>query len=497
MILINPRSTKFGIFERYIPLSVPIGIGYLAGYLIHRNKEVEILDEHIRPISERVLAEAVKKFLPPYIFGISSLTACINRSFEIAKVIKTIYPDSKIVLGGIHPTVLPEEVLGNKYVDFVVRREGEEVIDELYQAIKDNIDYSKIKGISFRVNHHIVHNPPALSPSLNKMPPYPYYLFEEYKDKYNLGFIMSSRGCPYDCIFCSQRAISGREYRYVPTDVVIGELELLINKYKQTHINFVDDNFTTDRKRIKELSEKMIEREFYKKATFDCQTRADAVDDEILILLKQAGFRLINFGLETASERLMVLLNKKETVKENIEGVRLAKKYGFGVSATFIFGLPSERREERLQAYRLAKELSLDYARFNNATPYPGTRLYEIAKEENRLFIEKNWTNLNACATLVEDALNESRLPYVPTTCKEIALKKEVLKANLLFSLRPTRVLKLLVKRIGPAGWFYLPPLWYLKPKEWFFLIRLGFKLFALLVNLYMKSLFQAQSEPN
>lgn len=486
MILINPKSTKFGIFERYVPLSIPIGIGYLAGYLLSRNKVVEIIDEHITPISNQILEDAVRGFSPPYIFGISSLTACIKRSFEIAKIIKDMYPESKVISGGIHPTVLPDEVLENSNVDFVVRREGEEIINELYDAIKNKSDYSKIKGLSFKINSRIIHNSPADPPDLNKIPPFPYHLFDKYIYKYNLGFISSSRGCPYDCIFCSQRSISGREYRYVPTQIVIDEIGLLINKYKQRHINFVDDNFTMNKQRIKELSERMVEKKFYKKATFDCQTRADAVDKEILILLKKAGFRLIDFGIETASERLMTLLNKKETVKQNIEGVKLAKKYGFGVSGTFIFGLPTETREERWQAYKLANDLSLDYVRFNNATPYPGTKLYEIAKIENRLYIEKNWTNLNACATLVEDTLSEYRLPYVPATCEEITLKKDILKANLLFSLSPIRVIKLLFKRIGPAGWFYLPPGWYLRPQEWFYLTQFGMKLLKSLVKSFI-----------
>jgi radical SAM superfamily enzyme YgiQ (UPF0313 family) len=228
----------------------------------------------------------------------------------------------------------------------------------------------------------------------------------------------------------------------------------------------------------------MIKKRFYEKATFDCQTRADAVSDGVLVLLKKAGFRLINFGLETASERLMVILNKKETVRQNIDAVKLAKKHGFGVSGTFIFGLPTETKQERWSAYRLAKELDLDYVRFNNATPYPGTRLYEIAKEEGRLFIEKGWTNLNACASLVQDSSAGAKLPYVPVTCDEKILKKDIIKANLFFSLRPNRVLRLLVKRVGPAGWFYLPPGWYLKPKEWLLLIRLGGSL--------LKSLFKS-----
>lgn len=490
MVLINPRSTKFGIFEKFVPLSVPIGIGYLAGSLIRQNKTVKIIDEHVVAINEKILKEVVQELSRPYIFGISTLTACVNRALEIAKIIKSSFKDSKVIFGGIHPTVLPDEILRNENIDFIVKREGEEVLCELYEAIKNNSDYSKIKGISYKLNGQIIHNPLAELPDLSNIFVFPYYLFEKHTDKYNFGFISSSRGCPYDCIFCSQRSISGRQYRYVPTQIVIDEIELLINKYQQRHINFVDDNFTANKQRVLELSRRMVEKEFYKKATLDCQTRADAIDPEILIALKEAGFRLIDIGIETASERLMQLLNKRETVQENIEAVRLVKKYGFGVSGTFIFGLPTETKEERWQAYELAKELELDYVRFNNATPYPGTKLYEIAKQENRLYIENNWSNLNACATLVRDKLTDSRLPYVPTGTTEEELKKDIMKANLLFSLRPKRVLRLLVKRVGPAGWFYLPPKWYLKPKEWLYLIRLGLQLLGAFFKIYKESFF-------
>lgn len=495
MILINPKSTKFGIFERYVPLSVPIGIGYLAGYLLHHNKAVEIIDEHIRPISKEALEDAIKFFSPPYLFGISCLTASVTRGLVIAGIIKNLYPESKVILGGIHPTVLPDEVLENNNIDFVVRREGEEIINELCEAIKNKSDYSKIKGASFKINGKIIHNPPAELPDLSRIPQFPYQLFEKHKDRYNFGFIASSRGCPYECIFCSQRIISGKQYRYVPTEIVIDEIELLVNKYKQRHVNFVDDNFTANRQRVTELAEVMVKKKFYEKVTFDCQTRADAIDDSILVLLKKAGFRSIDFGLETASERLMVLLNKRETVKQNIKGVKLAKKHGFSVVGTFILGLPTETREERWQAYNLAKELRLDYVRFNNATPYPGTKLYEIAKAENRLYIEKTWTNLNACATLAGDVLNKSRLPYVPTTCTETALKKDVILANLLFSLRPIRVIKLLVKGGSPAGWFHLTTDWYLKPEEWFYLMQFGFKLLSSLVKIYIDSYKKTDKE--
>ncbi len=126
---------------------------------------------------------------------------------------------------------------------------------------------------------------------------------------------------------------------------------------------------------------------FHKKVIFDCQARGDTVDEEILKALRESGFRTIHFGIETASERLMKLIDKKETVQQVIEGINLTKKFGFQVSGTFILGLPTETKEERKAAYKLAKELSLNYVRFNNATPYPGTRLYEIAVEEGSTLI--------------------------------------------------------------------------------------------------------------
>ena len=486
MILINPKSTKFGIFQRYVPLSVPIGVGYLAGYLLENGRKAEVIDEHIDPLSRQVLSRLLGKLSPPYIFGISTLTACAQRSYEIAGQIKHWYPDSAIILGGIHPTVLPEEALGNTAVDFVVRGEGEGILLELYDAIKNRRDCSGIKGLSYKSGGKLIHNPPAELPVLDSFPPFPYHLFESGLGKYNFSFISSSRGCPYECIFCSQRSISGKRFRYVSEEVVLGEIGLLINRYNQGHINFVDDNFTVDKQRVTSLCRGMIERGFQEKATFDCQTRADAVNDEILFLLRRAGFRVINYGLETASERLMLLLNKRETVAENIAAVKLTQKHGFGVSGTFIFGLPTETKIERWQSYRLAKDLDLDYVRFNNATPYPGTRLYEIAKSEGRLFVEDGWANLNACASLVQDSIDASPLPYLPAGCDEKELKKDIIKANLLFSLRPARVFKLLTKRIGPAGWFYLPPRWYLSLKEWICLIKLGATLLRSLAKIYI-----------
>jgi radical SAM superfamily enzyme YgiQ (UPF0313 family) len=492
MILINPgydRVKKLGGFSRYVPISIPIGIGYLAGYLIKHNKKVKILDEEVDRITEKIIDEYVKELDQPYIFGISCLTAGIARGYELARIIKERYPDSKVIFGNIHPTVLPEEVLSNRNVDIVVRGEGEEILNLLYERIKNNEDYSDIKGISFSKNGLIIHNEDAPLPDLEKIPKFPYHLFTRNSDKYELGFIASSRGCPYNCIFCSQRSISRQKYRFFHADLVIQEIEELILKYRCSYITFVDDSFLMNKKRVIELCDMIQSRGFHKRAIFDCQARADTVDEQILKSLKDAGFRTIHFGIETASERLMKLIDKRETVQEIIEAIKLAKKMGFQVSGTFILGLPTETKQERRSAYRLAKELSLDYVRFNNATPYPGTRLYEIAKKEKRLNPGNNWENLNACGTFVESPFKKNPLAYVPLTTSEKELRYDILKYNLFYSFRIKSVYKIFREKIGPAGWLILPERWYFMFEEWIYLMRFGFRIICSFLKVILYNL--------
>lgn len=474
MLLINPYGQKLSDFYRYLPISPHIGIGILAAYLLQEGKTVRILDENVEYINEKNIDNYLKELHPPYIFGISCVTAAAKRGYELAKILKNKYPDAKIIFGGVHPTVLPEEVLKTNYVDIVVRGEAEITLSKLYNIIKSNQDYSALPGLSFKTNNGIRHNPSApLISDLNTLPLFPYDLFKKISSRYSLGFIVSSRGCPYDCIFCSQRLISGRIYRYTSSNRVIEEMDILINKYKQQHIIFSDDNFLANKERIHLLCELIIKKGFHQKCSFQFQARGDSVDSGILKNIKKANFKSINLGIETASERLMKLLNKRETVQENIDAVILAKKLGFQVTATFILGLPTETKEERLAAYRLAKKLDIDFVRFNNATPYPGTKLFEMAKNEGTLNIDKDWSNLNACGSLVNGYFSKTRLAYVPAGTNEKELKKYIFKANALFYLRPKTLLRIIRNKNSPAGWFILPKGWFYKPKEWYYVIRI------------------------
>lgn len=490
MLLINPqrnRRQQLGAFAPYVPLNVPFGVGWLAGYLLHKGKNAVAVDEEVTPVTDDILEEYARNATPPYIFGISCLTANIGRGYEIAKKIKEKYPHSTVIFGGIHPTVMPEEVFSSQVVDIVARNEGEVTVLELYETIKEGRDYHGIPGISYMDDGKLVHNSARPLIDMKELPIFPYFLFEKYRSRYDFGFLSSSRGCPYECIFCSQKSITGKSFRFLPTDTTIETLDMMINKYRQTSIVFADDNFIVNRRRVIELCNAICENKLNEKANLFCQIRGDSVNEEMLDYLKRANFNSLSFGIETASERLMALLKKSETVQDNIDGIKMAKKHGFKVSGTFILGLPTETKEERQQAYELAKELDLDYVRFNNATPYPGTELYEIAKREGRLNTGPSWRNLNACGSLV--GVSEE-LPYVPTTCSERELMSDVFWFNIFYSLRPRRVLKMFyVNSSDTAGWIAFKERWYFKKEEWKNLINLVLEVTSRIMRMTLYSI--------
>ena len=281
---------------------------------------------------------------------------------------------------------------------------------------------------------------------------------------------------------------------YRSPQIVVKEIEYLYRVRGRRYITFQDDNFLPNKKRAMELCEQII-RKFDHKIHFDCQARADNVDDEVLEIMKRAGFRLIHLGIECGSDRLLAMINKGETLEQITSGAKLIKQNGMQVSGTFILGLPTETPQERVAAYQLAKRLELDYVRFNNATPYPGTKLFEMAQKQGRFSPGDNWKSLNACGSLAEHSFMKNTLSYVPegTTAEELRL--DIIKYNMFFSLRPKRVFRLLFSRVGPAGWFELPVKWFFKPGEWYSLIRFCFKIginFTLLIAGILKHKFKS-----
>ena len=453
LVLISPINTQLGRFKRFVPRSVPIGVGIIAGFMRKKGFSVKIIDQELVDINKKSIEAFLKECKKPHIVGISAMTANVVSGYKIAADIKSVNKEVIVILGGIHATVMPDEILKNENIDFIVKGEAEYTLLELVKQIKSGcIEKDKLENIGFRENGQIFYTKPSTKMvDVNDVPMFPYDMYD--KSYYNLGFILTSRGCPFDCIFCSQRVITKRRYRYVPSERVIEELDYLINELKQPNILFFDDYFTGNKERVYELCSLIQKRGFHKKASFGVQTRGDSINRELMKVMRAANFDSLMFGVETASESLMKLINKGETVQENIDAIKLAKEMGFTVEATFIYGFPTETFDDRFKAFSLSLEIGIDRARFNNATPYPGTQMYEMVKDKIKK--EPMWINFSSAAAVTAGIRRKHPLPYVPEGTSEKELEGTVLLANLLFYLNFTNLKKLFnAKQSGSGKWF-------------------------------------------
>lgn len=492
MLLINPAQEKFGGFlSRYVPVGIPVAIGCLAAYLKKHGIKVRTVDEELVDITPSVLRELTEGLDKPYIFGLSCLTAHVVRSYQLAEMIKAEFPDSIVVAGGLHPTILPEEVLNTGYIDYVVRGEGEEVLLQLHNALRGTSDPARLRGISFKRDGQIIHNPDApLIPNLDDIPMFPYELFNH--PKYDMGFIISSRGCPYKCTYCSQRIMTGTTYRYKSIERIIEELDTLIKRFGQDQIAFFDDNFCVQRSRVVNLCNAIIEAGLDKKCAFFVQTRADNFTPDIVPIMAKAGFKAVGFGLETGVNRLAEIIGKGETVEQHLEAVELAKKHGMETSLFMIFGLPTETKEDRETSSRVVQSANVEASKYNNLIPYPGTPMFDSVKNGDRIHIEPSWSNFNSSLSVTRSIFDKTPIPYVPETTSEYELKRDIIKYNIKAYLNLRALLAIFRGRKGP-GWYALPKRWYFKPRELYEMAKIGV---IVLVNMTIASLPLAVTEP-
>jgi len=202
------------------------------------------------------------------------------------------------------------------------------------------------------------------------------------------------------------------------------------------------------------LIEEIKNKDLDKKMIFNFQARGDNVNREILTELYNSGFKSIFFGIETSNEKIMKTIKKNETVAQCVAAAKLAKKLGFHVSATFIYGLPGETREDRVNCVNLSREIGLDMVRYNNATPYPGTELYDIAKAQKRLNIYGTYENFNSVSTFIENPLKKIPFCYVPEGSLEEEIRRDVLFSYFRYYLDFQKLKQIFSKPELGVGWF-------------------------------------------
>lgn len=491
MILINSSpKNALKVFQPFLPIAVPVGIGFLIAAAERAGIRAVCVDEQVEDHVLDRIAELVKTMEKPYIFGFSVLTAAMKSAVILSKQLKELYPDSKIVFGGIHPTALPDEVLAYDHIDAVIRGEGEHPLIEFYKCVKAGKDYTNIDSLSYRKNGGVINNKrsPAIE-DLSSDPPFPYHLFTN--KKYDLAFVMSSRGCPYDCIFCSNRITTGKRYRYRPADVLVEELETLYSKYGKSSIDFLDDNFLVSKSRTYKLIEEIRKKGLDKKMNFSFQARGDNADEKLMQDLFDAGFKSVFFGMETVNPEIMKTIKKGETVEDCINAVKMAKKIGYHVSATFIYGLPGDTHKDRMDCVTLSNDLRIDLVRYNNATPYPGTELYEIAKGQNRLFIQGIYENFSSVSTFIESPFKPTPFTYVPPGNTEEEIRRDLLFSYFRFYFDLERIGQIFSKPENNAGWFSAGKRFTDILKKIPALLLLGFFMFCKFIQLFYFSVIK------
>lgn len=390
------------------------GLGYLAGALIHAGfRDVDIFDGAVE--TESLEARLVREHFD--IVGISSPTPLIEEAWRDAVIAKK--HGAITILGGPHPTLMPDKLLSKLEVDFVARGEGEETMVEFVRAVTPTPSPApvltgegrrgeEILGLSYRdESGRIFHSPPRpLAQNLDAIPFPAYHLFkiERYTNLQPLTdgldpharsyTILTSRGCPYQCTYCS-KPITGNTWRARSVENVIAEWKMLVEDFGATEIGVTDDIWNLNLNRAKELCRALIDAGLNRVPWVTIHgMKVNHTDAELFQLMKRAGCRRVGFGVESGDEEILKRVVKKSQTLDQVRAAfRNAKAAGLQTMGFFIYGMPGESEDTMEKTTRFALELDPDLANFMMAAPYPGTELWDMIERGGQLYA-RNWHDL-------------------------------------------------------------------------------------------------------
>ena len=385
-----------------------LGIGYIAAVLEQNNYDVDVLDSSALELSYDEIGEEMLKRNPD-IVSISALTPTIGAALDAADKIKNVKPDTIVVLGGYHPTFEYENLLKEEEsIDVIVRGEGEYTMLELVQKIESGGDLKDVQGLAFiddtSEDKTIIVTPdrPPIQ-DLDELPFPAFHLFPMEKYKIlnittNVATIITTRGCPMQCSFCSSAALHGKHLRRRSYENVVDEIEMRLQEQNIDTIAFMDDTFTLDVKFVKNFCEEIKRRGL--KFWWGCTSRVDTLSEELLEMMKDAGCITIFMGVESADQHTLEKLNKNITLDKTQRAFDLCRKVGIRSIASCVIGMPEDTRESIKRTIKFVKKLNPNYALYSLATPYPGTRFYNETFKKDLITV-KDWTKY----TLIDPVL--------------------------------------------------------------------------------------------
>ena len=374
----------------YLP---SLGLLYIASVLEKNGLEVRIFDQGQKPdITDDILA------FDPGVIGITSVTCSINKAFKIAKDVKRTSPNIKVVIGGAHVTAMPYETIENSFVDFVVKGEGEYPMLNLVKALQRGGEgIEKVESLFYKVDGGVKKNKEASymdNATLTALPYPAFHLLDQHNIFQDVSHgiftkgkrvlpLMTARGCPQTCTFCCR--LMGFDLRERSVENVMEEISFNVEKYKIDELYFEDDDFTNNRSRALEILRAIRDARLGIYIKFANGLRADNVDEELLIAIKEAGGYWVGFGIESGSQKVLGIMKKKLDLNVAKKNVALAKSLGLYVGANCIVGYPGETREDMKESIRFFKDLNLDSCAIVSLVPFPKTALHGLCKKKGFL----------------------------------------------------------------------------------------------------------------
>ena len=443
VLLLSPSYLDiYGNLKNAAGRYFPLGIGYIASYLIkYGGHEVQLYEPEAQGLTIHSITKIIETFNPD-IVGITCSTANFTQAIELAKLCRS-NSRAKIILGGVHVSAIPEFVMSENadWIDCVVVGEGEITMLELVDAYMHNSGLESIKGIVYKKQGKMFYN--EKRPYIEDLDSIPFparqlipqHLFSPnmHNARYKTCLtILTSRGCPFNCSFCAARIVSGTKYRMHSAEYVLDEIQMLKKDYKARQLLITDDTFTVNHSRLEKICKGMIDKRLNLK--WFCFAQVTTVNREILSLMKKAGCYSIGFGLESSNEDILKRMGKPISPAKAKKAVEIANQLGFKTQTFYIVGSPGETKKQMLDTIKFSREVNSTLAFYNMLVPFPGTKEFKFFFSAMPLK-DINWAKFVAIG---EDCV----LKNSEISSQEI--EKLIAKANMLYYANPGRLLNLL-----------------------------------------------------
>lgn len=453
VILINPLESQA---YKWMGMKVPpMGLMYIAGYLEKAGVPVEIIDANVYGYTAEGVASEARRSGAGLV-GVTATTSTINSALSIIRATRLAMPDVVTIIGGPHATFAAADTLADcPELDIVVAGEGEETALELAKAL-DGFSWgdgerrpgshrsrdfqgrvSGVRGIVYRdandPTSYIATPPRPPIMDLDSIPfparhLVPFDRYMAWGKTGSIGLVMTSRGCPFACKYCVSSRMAGVKFRGRSAKNVVDEVELINENYGLDYIEFIDDIFTMDHRRVRAVASELISRGL--DVRWAASSRVNTINRELIGTMKKSGLVTLYFGVESGSQRMLDMMNKRITIDQVKAAFGTARECNVDTIGSFILGYPGETLDEMRQTIRLSIELDPDLAQYTILTPYPGTPIYEELKAAGRLK-QVGWESY----TFTEPVIDYRAFGY-----SDASVKRMLVWAYARFYLRPSYI---------------------------------------------------------